>query len=186
MVRCVPVPSLVSYKGFVCESHMKCSSIFPVFSRRCGQVIVAAQAQHWGTGTRSSSCSTRLLHQHLFGERLQAHLALIQNGCLTVSADSVGKMQEYCATHFKVGGTIWNMSLTCTNKHHKNTSQSMLVCLHGETPSPSIPQPKLHDQQGLTVILLFSSSLICLLSLLSSVNCQTIYKTALVLHDALH
>ena len=103
-----------------------------------------------------------------FGKRLQAHLALIQNGFFSVSADREGKMQQYCATHFKVGGTLWNMSFTCTNRLW---SQRRLVCLQSVMLSPTIPQPDLHDWQSFTVILLFSSSHICLLSLLSSVNC---------------
>lgn len=101
-----------------------------------------------------------------FGKRLLVHLALIQDGSLTVSADR-GKMQQHCATHFKVGGTIWNMSFTCTNRHW---SQRTLVCLHSKMLSPTIPQPDPHDWQGFTVILLFFSFHICLLSLLSSVN----------------
>ena len=135
---------------------------------------VAAQAQHRGTGAaavpRGRSIST-------FWKETPGSPGT-RPGRLTVSADWVGKMQQYCATYFKVGGTIWNRSFTCTNKHYKHTSwvyrdwtPSMLVCLHSEMLSPTILQPDLHDWQGFTVILLFSSFHICLLSLLSSVNC---------------
>lgn len=80
-----------------------------------------------------------------FGKRLQAHLALIQNDSVTVSADRIGKTQQHCATHFKVGGTMWNMSFTCTNKHYKNTSgiglracQSVYIvrCFHPLSRNP--------------------------------------------------
>lgn len=122
-----------------------------------------------------------------FRKRLQAHLALIQNGSLTVSADRAEKMQQHCATHFKVGGTIWNISFTCTNRHW---SQRMLVCLHSEMLSPTILYCNLHDWQSFTVILLISSSHICLLSLLSSVNCVSqftrLFQFQFVLRVALH
>lgn len=80
-------------------------------------------------------------------------------------------MQQHCAIRFDVGGALRNMTFTCTNKLCKTTAR---VCSHWSRGMFVYSHPaetNVHNRQGFTLILLFSLSHICLLSLLSSVNC---------------